>query len=271
MRRTRLTMKKIGLLLCRQEAWCLAATLPARMQWLDGLAVLLHRSDDQSEMLLRSCPGEVRIEYEESPEYLQADFRQRLLQMGRDMGGTHFAVLDADELLTSQAMGRINEYAEQLPAGKMLRMPWIHCWRSWREFRCDASAFGRARVPFFFADRTDMAFRPLSGGYDFHSRAPERAIMIDVGDRDAGLGVLHLQHVVWSRVVAKQKLYIEDEMRRFPDRRTRQEVEKQYLATLDETNMELRAMPGSWWPVSPELLDLSVTAWQERELAGRVS
>jgi hypothetical protein len=72
------------------------------------------------------------------------------------------------------------------------------------------------------------------------------------------MGVLHLQHANWARVVAKQKRYTEDELRRWG------KVRANYAAATDETGLELKPIPKEWWPVDPALVDLEAVAWQVR-------
>lgn len=216
----------------------------------DSLAVMVHASTDATSTVVwtYATRGDHRISWtqEANPEWNEADYRGRMLKFGRALGGTHFAVIDADEMVCASAAKAIRAQAETLKAGECLSLPWIHCWRSFDKYRSDKSKFGRARVPFIFRDGPGLIYEPKPDGYQLHCRAPDGVSMREWGERDKGEGVLHFQHVDWERCEAKQRGYIEQEMRRWPLRRNREDVERQYLATLDETGLETKDVPKEW-------------------------
>lgn len=248
-------MKLIGLMVCRNEAWVLPASLPAALQWVDKLVVLNHRSTDSTASILQNEPGVVQLHCDRE-EWDEAADRNTVLDAGRKLGGTHFAMIDADELLTAPGVMYVRNEARKLQPGQLLRLPWIHCWRSLAHYRCDPSPFGNARVPFIFCDSPAVRYEAGDGGYQFHRRVPLGTAPLEVWDRDSGMGVLHLQHANWMRVVAKQKRYADDELRRWG------KVRANYAAATDETGLELKPLPRDWWPIDPNVIDLKATAWQ---------
>ncbi len=233
----------------RNEAWVLRASIAAAQSWLNELIVLVHDSTDATEQIVRDSGATYSTI--NSPEWDEAIYRGILLESGRAAGGTHFAIIDADEVLTTAAAASIRDMAAQLSPGQLLRLPWIHCWRSLNQYRCDESPFGNARVPFLFRDDPSLNYAPDADGYQLHKRVPDGTSPVEIWRRDDGMGVLHLQHANWNRVVAKQKRYAEIEQRRWGY------VRANYAGTTDETGLVTQPIPPEWWPVDPNLIDIS--------------
>ncbi len=257
-------MKIVGCMVARNEAWCLPASIHAAMQWLDELCVLVHASTDASGRITeRACeqyPGRVFVDRVTDGAWNEADYRGQLHAQARELGATHVAIIDADEVLTTLGMAGIRAEAAKMQPGDILWVPWIHCWRSPTKYRSDGGVFGVARVPILFADHSSLRYAADADGYQTHKRIPRGANRREAWTRDSGMGVLHCQHVVWRRVGAKQRLYAMNEMLGFG------EVRANYAGTLDEAGLELTDMPGDWWPVDPGLLDLEAEPWQEAEI-----
>jgi hypothetical protein len=259
-------MNLIALMVVRNEAWCLNASLKAALQWCNSIVILDHASTDYTPDLIKKYsaenPGRIYRLEEHNPEWREAQYRQRVLEKGRELGGTHFAIIDADEFLTSRGEGLIRSSINSLPPSRGLLVPWLQCWRSINFYRSDPSTFGLAVVPIAFADHDGLEYRVDEDGYQTHKRIPMRRSDCQTvkWDRHKGEGVLHCQHAVWDRVVAKQKLYALCEMQQFGI------VRGNYGPTTDEKGLETKDIPRNWWPVDPALLELKATAWQIKEV-----
>lgn len=268
-------MKIIGTMIARNEAWVLPASIPAALQWCDEVWLLMHTSsihektDDTillGEQFSHDYAGRFHFDIVTTPEWDEALIRGIALAKAREREATHIAIIDADEVLTAPSMGNIKTAAGCLAPGDLLRLPWIHCWRSLDQYRCDDSPFGRARVPFLFAAAPHLSYSPDKDGYQLHKRFPRGVHVMETWEHDAGLGVLHMQHARWERVVAKQLLYAETERRRWG------KVRANYRDAVDETGLITRPIPAEWWPVDRSLVDLKAEAWQEaamREVVAR--
>lgn len=241
------------------------------MRWTDSAVVLNHASTDATAEIVAKVadehPGRVALLSENIPDWLEADYRQRLLNHGRRIGGTHFANVDADEVLTGNLLPHVRHLAESLSLGECMRLPWHCLWRSLDRYRDDDSTFGRASAPVLFRDSSKLSFAPGEGGYQIHTRAPAGARLSDLCGRDAGL--MHLQHVVWARVVAKQTLYAMTDVLRWG--RTAKDVQRRYGPTLDETAARLSDCPPQWWaPYGGQGgrsgIDLAAEPWQAGEV-----
>lgn len=268
--------KLIGLMIARNEAWVLSASILAAMQWLDELVVFDHYSTDGTPDILvqqqRTHPNRIHVQKIGSPEWNEATYRQLLLIAGRNLGGTYFAIIDADEIVTKSLaeLLRQRDYLNTIRPGELWKYPWIHCWRSLSKYRDDDSPFGRAVVPFIFHDTPSLSYAADPDGYQLHKRAPNGVKVVSVEGNirkymvEAGRGVLHLQHANWNRVVAKQTLYEMDEILRYG------KVRGNYAATLAEDGLQLVDVPKGWWPVGTELVDMEAESWQQWEI-GRLA
>lgn len=260
-------MKLVNLLVARNEAWCLNQTLRAQLKWCDHVVILVHASYDDTGEIARTVqqenPKRVTVLYRDNELWNELEYRSALLEAGRAVGGTHFAVLDADEALSMQTQICIRNMAQGLPTGSMLRTKWFTCWRSPHQYRTDDSPFGRATVSMMFADAPHLRYEPHPDGYQWHMRVPP---MCHTGAQYNIDGVLHMQHVVWDRLLAKQALYQMTEVLRWPSRRPRSEIRAQYSKAVDETGLITSPVPDSWWPFDPDQLDLKAIAWQQIEV-----
>lgn len=76
--------------------------------------------------------------------------RNRLLEAGREIGGTHFIVLDADEMFTANCLENnfLKNTILRLEPGDVLWMIWICLWRSIDQYRFDKSVWTWNYKPF---------------------------------------------------------------------------------------------------------------------------
>lgn len=236
-------MTLIGLIPVRNEAWIVGFSARAALRWCDALLFLNHASTDDTTAALASVPGRVEVIHESGQDWNEADYRQRLLVTARDMGGTHFALIDADEVLTANLLDCIRPMISALTPGECLRLPWICLWRSMSAYRSDNSKFGRARAPVAFADAPGLSHKAGAGGYQIHTRAPNGVRFSDQLDREDG-GLLHFQHAEWQRLLAKQALYKMTERLRWG--RSVDDINKTYDGTVSEDGLQTTELPAQW-------------------------
>lgn len=260
-------MRLIALCPVRQDAWSIGASSRAVLKWCDGLIVCQNATyfDQATADAIPEDPRVTRL-VSDAPSWDEADIRLAMLEAGRAQGGTHFALVDADEILSGNLVPRIRNMAEALEPGAGLRLPWLHLWRGLDQYRDDESPFGRqAHTSVIFRDHPSLAYRPADDGYQFHMRAPAGVRFTELKSRDAGL--MHMQHVVWRRVAAKQAFYRMVEHLRWGGTRTVKETNRRYKPATDETGMTLKDVPAEWWPEGTrEFIDLNAEPWQEAAL-----
>lgn len=262
-------MKLIALCPVRADAWSFAASARAVLKWCDGL-IVCQNAGWADKATTDAIPTDPRVTHmlSDAPAWDEADIRRAMLEKGRELGGTHFALVDADELLTGNLIGTIRDTAAALNPGDCLRLPWLHLWRGLDQYRDDESPFGRqAYTSVVFRDAPHLTYRPRDDGYQFHMRAPAGARIVQRQDRSGGL--MHMQHVVWRRVCAKQAMMRVTERLRWKTLKPCQ-INARYGPTTDEAGITLRDVPGEWWTGNEDvraLIDLDAEPWQEQEVA----
>lgn len=260
-------MNLIALCPCRNESWVLGLSMRVALKWADSVVILDHASTDSTPTIIDGLqaefPGRVHRLREEDSAWNEASIRQRMLDEARRLGATHMALVDADEILSTNLLPTIRDTISALAPGECLRLPWPALWRDLHQYRVDDSPFGHARVVCAFRDDPGLSHnRPE---YPIHTRIPNGARIVDrlnVGDG----GIMHLQFLEWGRLVAKQSLYRISETILYG--RTPAEIEKTYSAATDETGLVTAPMPAEWWagyePLLPHLR-LGETPWQAAE------
>lgn len=245
-------MRLVGLMLVRNESWAVEAVLESALKWVDHLCILLDRCTDRTtEIVLAANDGRISVETTESDTlWMEMTHRQRTLDMGRAAGGTHFAVIDGDELLTANVHGQVRGWFEALAPRELIELPRIapvshtHYWSDRHEHAGGAITLG-------FMDHPDLAWKPRgSEAYHFHGRPPHGSGNFNAPlgrDRTAG-GIMHLQYMNRNRMRAKSLWYMLNERVRWPDRKTPQELCSIYGAMLDSPQ-ETSPIPEEWWGI----------------------
>lgn len=257
-------MKLVALMLIRDEQWAIGASLRMALRWCDGVFVLMDRCTDDTWSIVRQVvnvtqPG--RVWYEKTAPadvWLEMDHRQYSLEMGRKMGGTHFAIVDGDEVLTLNCVDQVRGWFEALRPGELLELPRLamsdldHYWD-------DGSEHAEGGITLGFADRPDLAWKPRGvEQYHFHGRPPENSgpIKLPIGRDKAAGGVMHLQYANRARLTVKHLWYAVNERVRWPNRKTPAELNAIYGAAL-AIPKRTREMPASWWGEEKKFIDVN--------------
>jgi hypothetical protein len=259
----------------RNEDWILGLTLRAVMLIVDAMIVLDHASGDRTREIVEEVagewPGRLHYRREDDPVWREASFRQRLLEEGRELGATHFWVVDADEMVTGNLIPHIRPLLASLAAGEALSLPWFPLWRSLDWQRRDGNAYWCAnRTVYGFRDHPDVAYgvRWDRAVCDIHTRRPqhlsgERAC----GSEEVEGGVLHFVAAGWRRLVAKTAWYKMIETLRFGDR-SAAELNAWYDRDLNESNLVRVPVAADWWaPYQAwrRRVDLEAPSWFEAD------
>ncbi len=272
-------MRLICLMPARNEDWVIGLSARAALMWCDELIVMDHASTDETRRMCCEVARSDRLRVLDwpSPIWREMAIRQALLEEGRSRGGTHFALIDADEVLTGDLLPRIRRLAEHTEPGSILMLPWL-C------MKCEYEPEPSAQIPnlvmssgMWNEQRASTAFpdNPVyhwaaRATYDFHHRHPmgrDLQWYSPIEDRSSGL--MHLQFSSYRRLLAKQFLYQLIEVTRWPGRRPVSEVRLMYARTVNEAaSASVERVPASWWvPYSHLMQYLHVDAepWQEKE------
>lgn len=120
-------MKIITLIPVKNESWILPITLPQLTQVSDEVIILDDNSEDDTVKIASAFDKVQVITYLQDEKYVNmSDRRNKLLQIGRQNGGTHFIFIDADELLSQRAIDNLAEHIKSLKPGESLAFPWIN-------------------------------------------------------------------------------------------------------------------------------------------------
>lgn len=245
-------MKLIGLMPVRNEDYIIGFSLRAALRWVDHMVVLDHASTDKTSDIINDIikenPGRITVIREPSAVWAEMGHRQRTLDEGRKLGGTHFAIIDADEVLTANLIVEIRPIIEKMKPGDVLELPMIPNWRSVDRYRNDGSVWSRSSISVVFYDNGLFYWKAAKDSYEHHSRIPKNGSGIVTNpfkDKAQG-GVMHLQFADWRRLRAKHYWYRMVEHLRWPGRLSPDELNTKYDEALDETELKTSLVRPEW-------------------------
>ena len=284
-------MKLTGLMIARSEAWIIKSSLIAALRWVDELIVVDHASTDATYKIICEVQGQYhhRVRYSrwatmkevqrpapvggtmmvEDPEnevWDEMSMRQHSLDIGRKHRGTHFAIIDADEILTANHYSVARSWFLQLKPRQCIDVPML-AMRTMDNYQNDESVWSHSFVTLGFMDDPELAWKPRADGYQHHARSPmgsnpEHARPFV--DKDLG-GVMHFQFANRRRLVAKHALYAMVDHLRWPTRESVDELNAKYGRAL-EPDRGLGRVPRAYIPPEVGLVNLEGRPWQEDEI-----
>lgn len=264
-------MNIMGLMLVREEDWILGTSARAALKWVDSLMIVEHHSEDQTELICANLemeyPDRVHLGYEPDIEHWdEMQMRDRMLVAGRDLGATHFAIIDADEILTANNLANVRGWFLALRPGQILDVPMIPM-RGLYEYQHDGSVWSRAKLTLGFRDDSHLTHRPGKDGYEHHNRPPHGCRKNRHTPSCDG-GTMHLQFSNKRRLISKHILYRMVDHLRWPGRESVKRLNQKYDAALQDPT-ELQPVPWEWvtgyqW----NKINLHGVPWQENRIKG---
>lgn len=266
-------MKKpsvVALTMFRNESWVLGASLRAALQWADAVYAVDHGSTDDSLRIVSDVanefPGRVAFEHLSAglnwPEML---IRQSMLDAARKkFNPTHFAIVDADEILSTPSMKLVPEMLRAARPGQTVALPQVAPYWSLDVRRVDGYFGESSQITLLFGDRPDLHWANAADGYCFHHRQPKNS----EASPDFALppwksgGVIHLQYASRARLAWKALWYKLVETTNFPGRKSADALNQMYDWTLRSESTRLEGLPRSWFPIDPGTIDLAAEPWQ---------
>lgn len=254
-------MKLVGLMLARNEDWIIRQSITAALTWVDELVILDHASSDLTADVIAGLaeqhPGRIHRLYSDDQGWPEMSHRQRTLAAGRQLGGTHFAIIDADEILSHNLIADVRQWFERLSVGETVDVPMVAVWRSLSTYRVDPCVWSSSVISIGWRDNGAATWMARHG-YQHHARLPKA-----VGERrkvwPCDGGVLHYQFADNDRLRWKHRWYKLHEAVAYQSR-SLAEINKQYNLALDERRLELRELPNHWrWP--EELIVVGTEPW----------
>lgn len=262
-------MKLIGLMLARNEEWVINASLEAALRWCDGVALMLDRCEDPDAhalVLRNSHKPHIVSSAGANSVWNEMDVRQANLEDGRKLGGTHFAIIDADEILTHNRLPLVREEFACLDYGNTLEVPMIAVWNDLQHHRVDDPTWSNAWLTLGFKDAPYLSWKPAADGYHHHNRPPHgHTGRVKLGHHQFG-GVFHLQWANQRRLLAKHVLYRMVDHLRWPGRESVEELNFKYDQSLKPRG-RLIDVPAEWWGnYRTEDINLHDVPYQEQEI-----
>ncbi len=244
--------KIIGLVPGKNEARHIGFCLRALARFCDSIVYFDDDSTDETVAIVEALAQECRVERiirKCDGEFHETIRRAVPLQAGRDLGGTHFIVIDADEAFTANLMDGdlLRRRILALQPGDALELAWIQLWRSVQQYRHDHSVWTNNYKAFAFAD-------DRNSNYDETFIHLERVPSGLRGTRQRldgyEYGLLHFQFVNWRNLLVKQAWYRCLERIHYPEK-SAQAINDLYAPSKDEQDIQLRDVPYKWFAGYP--------------------
>lgn len=270
-------MKIVGLMPVRNEAWCLGFTLRVALRWCDEVVVFLHACKDESEAIALNVMldhgNRVFICGCDELSWSEMNHRQHLLVMARERKATHIALVDADEFLTANVIGRVRSDAQAMFPSQIIEYPGYNV-------REAASTIGPSMANYhlngIWGGRWfPMVFRDQPAahwaGDRFHHRAPMGVrLMAAKPVRQGDGGIIHLWGANQRRLVAKHALYKMTDPEWLAGKKTTAQIDEYYNYAIHPREPWLfRPTPAAWLEGYEDLkqyLDLGAEPWQVEEV-----
>lgn len=233
-------MKIIALMPVKNEEWILPTTLKELSRYIDDLVVLDDSDQDNSRSVIKKYGGHLINQNRKKISY--SSWRSDLLKKGRELGGTHFIWLDADESFSNNFYNNYVSIFKSLKPGQALNMEWICLWKSAFKQRFDNSIWVKNYKDFVFCDDQISDFNEQN----LHeNRTPVKKNRINNIKLPCKFGnVLHFQFVPFKRFQEKQAFIASLDF--LSSNKTATEINKRYSITLDSPNIRLKNVPKDW-------------------------
>jgi hypothetical protein len=258
-------MKIIALLPFKNEELFLPMYLASVRPVVDQIIAMDDRSTDRSRILLERSGATVYSNEETlSSGWAEFSIRQKLLDLGRQAGGTHFVCLDADEAFTMNVAPNLRSHIIRMQPGQKLILQWIALWKSCDAYRDDDSIWSRNFKDFIVypSSVANHEYAFLGVGRTPGHAGPGQNVLFPT---ETG-GVLHFQFVPWERFQIKQAWYRCSELLRRPQ--TACDINETYTIGLDDPDARTQVVPLSWLeglPIPPRLSE-AAPSWQLEQI-----
>ena len=264
--------KIVGLIAARNEEAFVGQCLKCLSLYTDAIIFLNDASTDSTLSIVESLKDECNIAKIINKEVWKRDEtgdRNLLLNAGREIGGTHFIVIDADEIITAPCLkdNYLRNRILELKPGDYLWMHWVQTWRTPYMYRDDSSVWSGQMKDFVFCDDGKCKY---GSAYFLHAT---RCPWMTTGQvhhlEDINKSILHFQFANWRNLLIKQAWYRCLERIRLPEKRVN-EINELYAPTKNEVDMHLSPVDCDW--IAYDFFDTSVffkpEVWREKQITG---
>lgn len=264
--------KIVGLVPGRNERIQIAQCLKCLAQFTDAIVYLDDCSDDDTLEIVYSLREECNIERiieKKVWDRNEPKDRNDLLNAGREIGGTHFIILDADEAITSNLLVNnvLRNAILNLQPGDIIKLNWIQLWRSAEHYRFDKSVWTYNYKDFIFFDDGKCYY---SSDFIHTSRCPQnlKGKVYTLEGYDAG--VMHFQFVNWRNLLIKQAWYRCLERIKDPNKDI-SKINELYAPSKDERGIHLEPAKEEWFKFYKNFdksIYMQPEHWREKQVVG---
>jgi len=237
--------KIVALLTFKNEIKYLQTYLATVKPIVDEIIAIDDGSTDEGPELLRQAGCTViRSDEKVKAGWAELGIRNRLLELGRASGGTHFVCLDADETFTSQFIKIAPTVFSKMMPGQKIRMQWLAMWKTVDHYRDDQSVWSRNYKDFIFCDDGKMSYP------DVWMHTPRTPGVSD-DSKDLVLNpkhgaVMHFQFTEFGNFQIKQAFYRMSELVKLGPENW-MSINQKYSITLEDPNVKVRCIEDSWY------------------------
>ena len=270
--------KIVGLIAARNEEPFIRQCLKCLALYADAIVFLDDASTDATLSIVESLAQECHIEIIIRKDVWFRDEtgdKNLLLKAGREIGGTHFIVLDADELITAPCFE--NNYLRhkilELKPKQRLLLHLFNIWRSPYTYRSDSSPWGGHFGDFIFCDDGTSLY---TSDYFLHTtRCPvmvpqsqSEQMLVKINNSD--MAILHFQFANWRNLLVKQAWYRCLEHIRLPNKPV-EVINELYGHSKNEKTLQLTPIPAQW-VAGYDFYDPTIFSkpevWREKQITG---
>lgn len=254
------SIKIIALLPFKNEAHNLFAYMKNMSKLADLIIGFDDNSSDNSLEIFKDLGGlpltfDLKNNFSRGGQY---KIRNALLNKGRELGGTHFIILDADEVFNETFTDVGRNYIQKLKPGEVLQLLWISCYPDMSHYVSGDSPWTPRYHDFIFCDSKQLYY-PKSGLH--FGRIP-----VFSGRRmqvDSNIGVvLHKQFIFKEDFELKQCLY---RMHEFLEGKSNAfAINHTYSITRQGFN-DVKSLPHNWQS-KEGFFSSSISSWRKDEL-----
>jgi len=285
--------KIIGLVAVRNEENIIEQCLRALSYYVDSIVILNDASTDDTlaiaQRLTKELPIEKIISYQNSSwEHRSEIFnKQKLLNVGRELNGTHFICIDADEMFTAfcKINNSLRNCISALKPGQALILQMPHLWRGLDYYREDYSRWSPEKCwcDCIFCDDgvcdySDNIKSSISG-FIHVGRIPNnrKCSERDIKIMNINFSIIHFRFVNWNDIMIKRAWYICLEWIRAHKSLTETQLLKRakeinffytVIEDFNEEHMELKPVNPAWFDYpffKPECF-LAEVIWRKRRV-----
>jgi predicted O-methyltransferase YrrM len=239
--------KIVGLLAAKNEEILIEQCLRSLSAYTDAIVLYDDGSNDGTVKIAKNLQRECKVESiigNDKWTYNEHNYRSKLLEEGRRIGGTHFIALDADEIFTSNLMDKdyLRSRILSLKPQEQISLVWIQLWRTLYDYRHDGSVWTDNYKPFIFCDDRTSGYADIK----FHLGRTPNANWKSYRVPGYEYGVMHFQFVNWRNLLIKQAWYrclerINNPLKPVAD------INKLYAPSKNEDGLGVLHAPAKWF------------------------